>query len=59
MQDFLVLWLLFQLTSVTENCVINFMQPISILCIYMFSDIIPHGAMSKLHFYMDLTYHVL
>ena len=25
----------------------------------MFSDIIPHRTMSKLHFYMDLMYHTL
>ena len=36
MQDFLVLWLLCQLPSATENIATNFMQPIFILYKYMF-----------------------
>ena len=43
----------------TEDCATNFMQLNCILHKYMFSDVIPHGTMSKLDFYMFLTYHML
>ena len=52
----MVLWQLHQLPSVTEHNATSFMRPISILCNYMFYDVIPHQAMSELCLYMDLTY---
>ena len=45
-------------TKCDSNCVTNLMQPIYILCNFMFSDVISCQNTSKLHLFIDLTCHM-